>query len=211
MRLLVRLFAAALILGAPMHAIAADAIGQLRAFIESTQSGRASFEQQVTAKSGRKPQNASGTMAFSRPGKFRWTYDKPYYQLLVGDGEKLWVHDRDLNQVTVKTLGDALASTPAALLAGRNELERNFELSEGGSEDGLDWVDARPKANEGGFEAVRIGFKDGVLRGMVLRDSFGQTTKLRFTSFERNPAIDPAQFRFTPPAGADVISDDPKK
>ncbi|MFX4324706.1 outer-membrane lipoprotein carrier protein LolA, partial [Acinetobacter baumannii] len=76
------------------------------------------------------PQNASGTMAFSRPGKFRWTYDRPYYQLLVGDGEKLWVHDRDLNQVTVKTLGDALASTPAALLAGRNELEKNFDLSE---------------------------------------------------------------------------------
>ena len=184
---------AAIALALPLSAFAAGAIDQLRTFVESTQSGRATFDQQVTAKSGRKPQN------------------RPYYQLLVGDGEKLWVHDRDLNQVTVKTLGDALASTPAALLAGRNELEKNFDLSEGGSEDGLDWVDAKPKANEGGFEAVRIGFKDGLLRGMVLRDSFGQTTKLRFTSFERNPAIDPAQFRFAPPAGADVISDDAKK
>jgi outer membrane lipoprotein carrier protein len=207
---LIRNGIAAVALALPLS-VFAGAIDQLRTFVESTQSGRATFDQQVTAKSGRKPQNASGTMAFSRPGKFRWTYDKPYYQLLVGDGEKLWVHDRDLNQVTVKTLGDALASTPAALLAGRNELEKNFDLSEGGSEDGLDWVDAKPKANEGGFEAVRIGFKDGLLRGMVLRDSFGQTTKLRFTSFERNPAIDPAQFRFTPPAGADVISDDAKK
>ena len=103
---------AAAVLALPVSAFAAGAIDQLRAFVESTQSGRATFEQQVTAKSGRKPQNASGTMAFSRPGKFRWTYDKPYYQLLVGDGEKLWVHDRDLNQVTVKRLGDALASTP---------------------------------------------------------------------------------------------------
>ncbi|MDP3871231.1 MAG: outer membrane lipoprotein chaperone LolA [Methyloversatilis sp.] len=194
-----------------LPASAASGIEQLRSFIDSTQSGRASFEQRVTAKSGRKPQEASGTMAFSRPGKFRWTYDKPYYQLLVGDGEKLWVHDRDLNQVTVKTLGDALASTPAALLAGRNELERNFELREGGVEDGLSWVDATPNAAEGGFESVRIGFSDGMLRGMVLRDSFGQTTLLRFNSFERNPKLDAAQFRFTPPAGADVIGDDVKK
>ena len=194
-----------------LPACAASGIEQLRAFIDGTQSGRASFEQKVTAKSGRKTQNASGTMAFSRPGKFRWTYDKPYYQLLVGDGEKLWVHDRDLNQVTVKKLGDALASTPAALLAGRNELERNFDLKEGGTEDGVAWVDARPKVAEGGFESVRIGFADGVLRGMVLRDSFGQTTLLRFTQFERNPALDAAQFRFTPPAGADVIGYDLKK
>lgn len=195
----------------PLAASAAGGIEQLRSFIESTQSGSASFEQKVTAKSGRKSQDASGTMAFSRPGKFRWTYDKPYYQLLVGDGEKLWVHDRDLNQVTVKTLGDALASTPAALLAGRNELERNFELTEGGVAEGLTWVDAKPKAAEGGFESVRIGFSEGMLRGMVLRDSFGQTTLLRFTGFQRNPSLDGAQFRFTPPAGADVIGDDAAK
>lgn len=205
------LVVAACMLVPTLPACAAGGIEQLRAFIDSTQSGRASFEQKVTAKSGRKTQNASGTMAFSRPGKFRWTYDKPYYQLLVGDGEKLWVHDRDLNQVTVKKLGDALASTPAALLAGRNELERNFDLKEGGTEDGVAWVDARPKVAEGGFESVRIGFAEGVLRGMVLRDSFGQTTLLRFTQFERNPALDAAQFRFTPPAGADVIGDDVKK
>lgn len=203
--------AAACVMWMPLAATAAGGIEQLRSFIESTQSGSASFEQKVTAKSGRKSQDASGTMAFSRPGKFRWTYDKPYYQLLVGDGEKLWVHDRDLNQVTVKTLGDALASTPAALLAGRNELERNFELTEGGVAEGLTWVDAKPKAAEGGFESVRIGFSEGMLRGMVLRDSFGQTTLLRFTGFQRNPSLDGAQFRFTPPDGADVIGDDAAK
>lgn len=192
----------------PSSASARTGLEQLRAFIESTQSGRASFEQQVSAKSGRKSQDARGTMAFSRPGKFRWTYDRPYYQLLVGDGEKLWIYDRDLNQVTVKTLGDALASTPAALLAGRNELERNFDLSEAGVEDGLTWVDAKPKVAEGGFESVRLGFADGLLRGMSLRDSFGQTTVLRFNGFERNPALDGAQFRFAPPAGADVIGDE---
>ncbi len=202
---------AACLISLPLQAAAAGGIDQLRAFIDSTQSGRASFEQRVTAKSGRKAQNASGTMAFSRPGKFRWTYDKPYYQLLVGDGEKLWVHDRDLNQVTVKTLGDALASTPAALLAGRNELERNFDLSEGGVEDGVTWVDAKPKVAEGGFESVRIGFSKGLLRAMLLRDSFGQLTQLRFSDFERNPVLDGALFRFTPPAGADVIGDVDKK
>lgn len=202
---------AACVMWVPFAATAAGGIEQLRSFIESTQSGSANFEQKVTAKSGRKSQDAGGTMAFSRPGKFRWTYDRPYYQLLVGDGERLWVHDRDLNQVTVKTLGDALASTPAALLAGRNELERNFELTEGGVAEGLTWVDAKPKAAEGGFESVRIGFSEGMLRGMVLRDSFGQTTLLRFTGFQRNPSLDEAQFRFTPPAGADVIGDDVAK
>ena len=111
-----RLLAAALLFAA--GTVQADSLAQLKQFMDGTRSARGSFFQQVFSKSGRKPQQASGTFAFSRPGKFRWTYDKPYYQLLVGDGEKLWVHDRDLNQVTVKTLGDALASTPAALLAG---------------------------------------------------------------------------------------------
>ena len=208
---MLRTLLAGLLLGFTSLAQAEAADAALARFLDGVKSFQANFTQTQTDERGQAIQSSSGVMALSRPGKFRWTYDKPYYQLLVGDGEKLWVHDRDLNQVTVKTLGDALASTPAALLAGRNELEKNFDLSEGGSEDGLDWVDAKPKANEGGFEAVRIGFKDGLLRGMVLRDSFGQTTKLRFTSFERNPAIDPAQFRFTPPAGADVISDDAKK
>jgi outer membrane lipoprotein carrier protein len=195
-----------------LPATAASGIEQLRSFIESTQSGRASFEQRVTAKSGRKPQDASGTMAFSRPGKFRWTYDKPYYQLLVGDGEKLWVHDRDLNQVTVKTLGDALASTPAALLAGRNELERNFELTRRRCRGRPDLGRRETQGCGGRFRVGAHRFR----RRHVARH--GAARQLR--SDDRCCASPPssairssmdAQFRFTPPAGADVIGDDAKK
>jgi outer membrane lipoprotein carrier protein len=185
----------------------AAALDDLKRFVESTTSGRAAFTQVVSAKSGRKPQEASGTMAFQRPGKFRWTYDKPYYQLIVGDGERLWSYDRDLQQVTVKKLGEALGASPAAILAGRNELEQNFTLTEGKPEGGIDWVEAVPKAPESNFEWVRIGFSGGELRAMELRDQFGQTTRLRFIDFQRNAAVDAALFRFTPPQGADVVGD----
>lgn len=185
----------------------AAALDDLRHFVESTHTGRAAFTQVVTAKSGRKPQEASGTMAFQRPGKFRWTYDKPYYQLIVGDGERLWAYDRDLQQVTVKKLGQALGASPAAILAGRNELEKNFTLHEGKTENGIDWVEAIPKVQETSFEWLRIGFVDGSLRAMELRDQFGQTTYLTFLNFERNVDLDASQFHFTPPVGADVVGD----
>ena len=204
-------FALVTLLCAAASAAHADALDTLRDFVREVKTGKSQFTQTVTSPDGAKKRTSSGNFEFARPNRFRFAYTKPFEQTIVADGQKVWIYDRDLNQVTVKKLGDALASTPAALLAGRNELERNFDLKEGGTEDGVAWVDARPKVAEGGFESVRIGFAEGVLRGMVLRDSFGQTTLLRFTQFERNPALDAAQFRFTPPAGADVIGDDVKK
>ncbi|MBI4989181.1 MAG: outer membrane lipoprotein chaperone LolA [Rhodocyclales bacterium] len=190
----------------PLFAEAA-ALDKLKAFVEGTKSGRADFIQTVASKSGRKPQNAAGSMMFSRPGKFRWTYDKPYYQLIVGDGERLWVYDRDLNQVSTKKLSAALGSSPAALLAGDNALEKNFELKEGGTADGIEWVDAQPKSQDAGFQFLRIGFVGDTLRAMELTDSFGQVTTIAFEKFERNPQISAGQFRFTPPKGADILGE----
>lgn len=188
-------------------AAAAGGVSQLRAFLEGTRSGKADFRQIVIGKSSSRPQEAEGSMSFARPGKFRWTYDKPYSQLIVGDGEKLWVYDKDLNQVTVKTLGQALGASPAALLAGDDALDKNFDLKDAGQKDGLDMVEATPKAQDGSFERVRIGFRDSLPRIMELRDNFGQTTTLMFARFERNPKIDAEQFRFVPPAGADVVGE----
>ncbi|MDR2239287.1 MAG: outer membrane lipoprotein chaperone LolA [Zoogloeaceae bacterium] len=185
----------------------AAALDKLKAFVEGTHSGKADFIQMVASKSGHKPQNAAGQMLFSRPGKFRWTYDKPYYQLIVGDGERLWVYDRDLNQVSVKKLAAALGSSPAALLAGDNALEKNFDLKEGGASNGIEWVDARPKNQESGFQYLRIGFVGNMLRAMEITDSFGQVTTIAFENFERNPALPAAQFQFTPPKGADVLGE----
>jgi len=187
-------------------AVHAAGLDQLRAFLKNTQSGRASFTQTIAVKAPRKPQEASGTFEFARPGKFRWVYEKPYYQLLVADGEKLWVHDRDLNQVTVKKLGAALGASPAAILAGDNALEKNFTLKDDGARDGLEWVLATPRG-ESTFEWVKIGFSGGRLAAMELNDSFGQTTQIRFTNIERNPALEASLFRFSPPKGADVIGD----
>ena len=200
-----RLLAAALLFAA--GTVQADSLAQLKQFMDGTRSARGSFTQQVFSKSGRKPQQASGTFAFSRPGKFRWTYEKPYAQLLVGDGSKLWAWDQELNQVTTKKLGQALGSTPAAILAGDNSLEKNFTLKDDGTADGLEWVEARPKADDSSFERIRMGFSGGQLKAMVLHDNFGQTTSLNFLQMERNPSLDGGLFRFVPPKGADVVGD----
>jgi outer membrane lipoprotein carrier protein len=186
-------------------AAAASGIDQLRAFVDGARTGKATFRQVVAGKSGRVPQASSGTFAFARPGKFRWSYDKPYAQLLVGDGDKLWIYDRDLNQVIIKKLDRALGATPASLLAGSNAFETNFVLIDGGNSDGIEFVNAEPKSPDTGFDHIRIGFKENLPRTMELHDSFGQLTQLTFDTFERNLAIDPALFRFSPPSGADVI------
>ena len=190
-------------------AVRADAVDRLRQFLETTKLLRADFSQTVLPKNGRKPQFSSGIMAIARPHKFRWQIEKPYPQLIVGDGEKVWLHDPELNQVTVKKQGAALAGSPAALLAGEGiaVLEKSFVLKDAGLRDGLEWLDATPKNTDSGFEKVRIGFAGAELRAMELTDSFGQQTSLLFSKVEKNPALPAATFRFVPPKGADVLGD----
>ena len=130
----------------------AGGIDKLKSFIAATHSAQANFTQEVMDQNGKRIQSASGIMQFQRPGKFRWTYQQPYQQIIVGDGKKFWLYDADLNQVTVKKLDAALGSSPAALLSGSNEIERGFSLSEDGSRAGLDWLQAIPKAQDSGFE-----------------------------------------------------------
>lgn len=187
----------------------ADAVDRLRAFLETTKLLRADFTQTVMPKNGRKPQFSSGSMAIARPHKFRWQIEKPYPQLIVGDGEKVWLHDPELNQVTVKKQGAALAGSPAALLAGEGiaVLEKSFVLKDAGLRDGLEWLDATPNNTDSGFEKVRIGFAGAELRAMELTDSFGQQTSLQFSKVEKNPALAASTFRFVPPKGADVLGD----
>lgn len=185
----------------------AGAVDQMHRYLDGTRTLRADFSQQVVGKGGRKPQQSAGNLAISRPGKLRWEIEKPYPQLMVGDGVKFWIYDPELKQVTVRKMGDAIGSTPAALLSGSADLERNFTLSEGGEADGLAWVEAVPKSSDSGFEKVRLGFAGGDLKAMELFDNFGQTTRVRFSRIERNPALPASLFKFTPPAGADVIGE----
>lgn len=186
----------------------ADANKRLQTFIGQTQSMSAQFSQTVYDRNGRKTQEASGSFQLQRPGKFRWAYQKPYEQLIVGDGKKVWIFDADLAQVTVRPFDRAVGESPAALLAGNNEIERHFQLKDAGRRDGLDWVEATPRSQEGSFEGVRIGFKGDDLHTVELKDRFGQTTLLRFGKLQRNPAFAADFFRFTPPKGVDVIGND---
>jgi outer membrane lipoprotein carrier protein len=132
----------------------ASGLDDFLAFNSSSKTASGRFDQQVFDRGGKAVEKASGTFTFQRPGKFRWTYEKPHKQLLVGDGSKLWIHDPDLNQVTVKRIDQAISSTPAALLAGKNDITTLFTLRDAGAADGLNWVEATPKAQDTGFEGA---------------------------------------------------------
>ena len=184
-----------------------SSVDSLKAFPDQTISAKARFAQMVLDKNMKTLQQATGIMQFSRPGKFRWEYNKPYEQTIVGDGAKLWIYDKDLNQVTVRKLDRALGSSPAALLAGSNEIDKNYTLTNLGSQEGLDWLQAVPKTQDTAFERIRLGFGKAGLEAMELRDQFGQVTVIRFADVERNPKLPPETFRFAPPKGADVITE----
>ena len=183
----------------------AGAIEQLREFASSTRSARGEFAQQQVRQGGRAAETSTGTFAFSRPGRFRWEVAKPYEQLIVTDGERLHFYDKDLRQVTVRKVGDAVSATPAAILFGANDIEKRFALTELGASDGLEWLEAVPRNKESGFDAIRIGLRDGLPQAMEVRDAFGQTTRFAFRAIERNPSLDAGLFRFTAPKGVDVV------
>lgn len=189
---------------------AAAALDQFKLFVASTQSARGDFTQRLVkadTPAGTKSSTLStGTFVFARPGKFIWSYQKPYEQRLQADGDKLYIYDKDLNQVTVRPLGNALGSSPAAILFGSNDLEKNFTLKEAGTKDGLEWLEATPRSKDTTFDRIGIGLRNGLPEAMELRDSFGQVSLLSFTRFEKNPALSTGQFKFVTPKGADVFA-----
>jgi outer membrane lipoprotein carrier protein len=182
----------------------ADSVDTLREFVRDVKSGRAGFTQTVTSADGAKKRVSSGNFEFARPNRFRFAYAKPFEQLIVSDGNKVWIHDVDLNQVSVRKLGAALGATPAALLAGAS-LDKEFELAAQPSKDGIDWVQATPRQKDGAFQSMRIGFRGKELAAVEILDSFGQRSLLQFTQYAANVALPDSSFRFVPPAGADVV------
>jgi outer membrane lipoprotein carrier protein len=183
----------------------ADAVDTLRAFVRDVKTGKAAFTQTVTSPDGARKKLSSGEFEFARPNRFRFAYSKPYEQLIVADGSKVWIHDLDLNQVSSRALGQALGSTPAALLAG-GSLENDFTLANQPSAGGVDWALATPKAKDGPFQHMRVGFRGTGLVAVEITDSFGQRSVLQFSGFVPNPALPADRFRFVVPAGADVIA-----
>lgn len=169
---------------------------------------RADFQQVVFDAKFNAVQQASGTLAMQRPGKFRWDYTMPYKQLIVADGIRLWVYDKDLEQVTVRFLDAALGNTPALLLSGGQFPAKSFAITELKSKgDDLYWLELVPTDQQASFTGVRLAFNSRHLAVMELLDGFGQTTRLNFTNMQYNPRIEPTVFRFTPPPDVDVIGE----
>ena len=202
------LFLASMILVTPTHA---NGLQSFRAFIKDTQGMRADFQQVVADAQGKKVQEVTGTMSLQRQvegaGKFRWDYNKPYVQQIVGDGTRVWLYDPDLNQVTVRPMGKALGNSPAALLAGSKQIEQSFEVREAPTKEGLDWVVASAKEPDSGFEKIYLGFKSHHLHKMQLYDNFGNITSIQFLKLEVNPKLEAQLFNFKPPTGADIVGE----
>lgn len=209
MRCWIVLFATLLPLAAGADA-AADAAAAQR--LESALGGltglRAQFSQSVIDARGQVIETAEGTVSLARPGKFRWEYRVPE-QLIVSDGVTVWFHDIGLEQVTIRAAADTLAGTPAMLLSGQGDLRAEFEIADGGTEEGLAWSRLTPREEEGDFRELRVGVASGKLRRMTLLDRLGQTTELKFERIERNPRFDKAVFSFIPPPGVDVVGRSP--
>lgn len=191
----------ALLLAGAAHA---DAVDTLREFVRDVKSGKAQFTQTVTSADGARKKVSSGSFEFARPNRFRFTYTKPFEQVIVADGVKVWIFDADLNQASSRKLASALGSTPAALLAG-GSLDGDFDLAAQPARDGLEWALATPKTKDGAFQAMRVGFRGHVLTEIEITDSFGQRSRLQFSDFAANAALPAERFRFVVPAGADVI------
>jgi outer membrane lipoprotein carrier protein len=190
----------------------ASGLDSLENFVKSAKTGRADFTQVVTgpAREGQtaRSKTSSGSFEFARPNRFRFDYKKPFEQIIVADGETLWLYDADLKQVTARKQAQVLASTPAALIASApdlNALRRDFSLEAAGEKDGLQWVQATPKAKEGQLHSVKVGFRGDELAALEILDSFGQRSMITFSRMELNAGIAPQQFQFKPPAGADVV------
>jgi len=197
---------AAIVAAALTTSLAASAapVDTLREFVRDVKSGHAQFTQTVTSPDGAKKKTSSGSFEFERPNRFRFAYAKPFEQTIVADGEKVWIYDRDLNQVSSRRITQALGATPAALLSG-GSLDKDFDLANLPARDGFEWAEAKPKAKDGAFQSVRVGFRGKDLAALEIIDSFGQKSLLRFDAFAANTPISTETFRFTPPAGADVI------
>jgi len=185
----------------------ADGVSSLKKFYSETLAVKADFHQIVTDKQGQKIQEVYGEMQLKRPNKFRWDYHKPYEQQVISDGKQVWLYDTELAQVSVRELSKALGSSPAALLAGGDSLDKNFRLVNAFRKDGLDWVSTNPKDSDTGFNKISLAFKNDVLQQMDMIDSFGHQTKITFNNVVHNPVIEPKTFLFKPPQGVDVVGE----
>ena len=186
----------------------ANAVEVFDHFLNELQTIHAQFEQKQLSEKGELLESAQGEFYLHRPGKFRWDYQKPYHQLIIADGEKVWIYDEDLEQVTVKNLKNALGKTPALLLSSEQKVEENFTITVLPPQSNLTRLELKPRDTETQFDSIRLILEDKTLQKLELTDHLGQTTYITFRNIKRNEKLDMDLFIFTPPAGVDMIEED---
>ncbi len=186
---------------------AQEPIKELKKFLANSQTLSSKFKQVLFDKDNKIKQASEGLFTLSRPGKFRWSYQKPFIQEIVSNAGKVWFYDADLDQVTIKKLDKSMGSTPALLLSGEIDIEKEFKLEDQGEEEGLSWIKLVPKNEETSFKYILIGLDKGTLGGMELSDNFGQLTRIYFSEVNINPQLEDKEFVFIIPEGADVFED----
>lgn len=184
-----------------------NAVARMQAFLKQVHSLKADFSQTVLDANLKALKQSSGTLAIKRPNRFRWDYATPNKEIIDADGTRVWMYDVELQQVTVKPLTGTLAASPAVLLAGSNDVQKNFTVKNLGAERGLDWVEVTPKVNDTDFDSVKLGFRGNLIAVMEMKDALGNLTRITFSHVQVNPVLPDSLFAFTPPAGADVIGD----
>jgi outer membrane lipoprotein carrier protein len=186
-------------------AVAETAEVRLQRYLGGLISFEAQFRQTITAPDAHLAEESSGRFYLQKPGRMRWDYVQPNEQVIVSDGVNLWLYDKDLQQVTVKSIDAQLTATPAMLLAGKQNVAESFAVADGDARGGLQWIRLVPKHDDTDYVAIELGFAGEELRAMELRDKLGQTTRIEFSSVKRNPLLAGSLFHFKPPPGADVI------
>lgn len=183
--------------------IYADGIEALKKFNADTDGISGIFSQTVQSK--KRTQTSFGEFQILRPGLFKWHYTKPYEQLIVGDGQYIWLYDVDLKQVTQSNQEQAIGDSPAAILSNKSALDSSYTLVNDGSNNGIDYVLATPKKDNAGYQFIRIGFQGETLHSMELKDSFGNQTRIQFQQLNTQPNLSRPQFKFNVPKGVDVL------
>ena len=186
----------------------ATAASPIDAFTRDLQGLRGRFVQRVFDPEGNQREESSGSVALQAPRQFRWEYEQPFPQLIVADGDHVWIYDPDLEQVTVRVQSYEEQQSPLAVLIDPGQLQRQFEVGQGGRAEGLEWVELTPRAEDDqGVRTARLGFSGTELRRMELEDALGQKTRIEFSGWRRNPAFAADTFVFTPPDGVDVVGE----
>ena len=189
----------------PTIAVDGAGIDALRNYLNGLESFSAAFAQERYDEYGELLETASGRCLVKRPGRFRWSYTSPYLQLIIGDGDTLWIYDEDLEQVTVNPMGEIQAGSPAELLGGGLDVESRYDIEALDPDGAYDWYRLTPKLAATDFQRIELGLAGGEVRAMRLHDNLGQLTLLHFDEISRNLALDDTLFEFSPPPGIDVI------